>query len=200
MRAGIDSVAEAWAELVRRVTRGDAAALETLWRREHPQVYRLAFGLLVHDAEADDLTQDAMLHLVDHLDRWDPRRSWSAWRNTVVVNLCRDRMRRRATRRQAEEEAARRDAPAAWPHPEDEAHRAEVRELLARSLAALSDREREAFVLRDLQGCPTAEVAVALCVTESTVRSLLTLARRRLRRRLGDRVPSLAPAAEGRDD
>lgn len=195
MTTGIESVAGAWIELVRRVLQGDAAALDALWRREHPEVYRLCVGLLADAAEADDLAQDAMLHLVDHLARWDVQRSWRAWRNTVVVNLCRDRLRRLATRRAAEQEAARRDEPATWPHPEDEAHRAEVRDLLAAALGALSEREREAFVLRDLQGSPTADVAVALGVTESTVRSLLTLARRRLRQRLGDRVPSLLPAA-----
>ena len=46
----------------------------------------------------------------------------------------------------------------------------------------------EAFVLRDLDGLETPEVARALEITESSVRSLVTLARRRLRELLGARL------------
>lgn len=170
---------------------GDAAAIDAWYRAEHPQVWRLCLGVLADGAEADDLAQDAMLHLLDTLDRWDARRSWAAWRNTLVLNLCRDRLRRRATR--AAHEGAVRDqallVPRPLPAPDDAARAAEVREALTRALAALTPREREAFVLVDLQGAPAAEAAVAMDVAEGTVRSLLTLARRRLRTLLAAHVP-----------
>ena len=59
---------------------------------------------------------------------------------------------------------------------------------LALGLRALPEREREAFVLRDLEGLETAEVARLLAIGESSVRSLLTLASRRLRSLLGERL------------
>ena len=66
--------------------------------------------------------------------------------------------------------------------------------MVGEALEALSEREREAFVLRDLEGLSTQDTADAMGVGASTVRSLLTLARRRLRDRL---APTLAPDAGG---
>lgn len=176
---------------------GDATAIDAWYRAEHPQVWRLALGLMADAAEAEDLAQDAMLHLLDTLDRWDPRRAWTAWRNTVVLNLCRDRLRRRGTR--ATHEAAARDAgalaPAQLPTPDDAAAAAEVRAALLAALAHLPPREREAFVLVDLSGGAAADAAAAMDIAEGSVRSLLTLARRRLRTLLAAHVPQGAGGA-----
>ena len=57
----------------------------------------------------------------------------------------------------------------------------------------LSPREREVYVLRDLEGGDTKVVATALGITESSVRSILTLARRRLRHVIGSKLPGLVP-------
>ena len=181
-------------DLLAAVVRGDASALDVWYRSEHPVVHRLCFGFLADSWEADDAAQDAMLHLLDRLDAYQPHRPYPAWRNTVVLNLCRDRLRRAATRRAAEDRRPEGGLPRALPRPDDAAAANEVAELLRASLAALSPREREAFVLRDLQGGETAEVAAVLGVTESSVRSLLTLARRRLRRLLGPHLPEFAGA------
>ncbi|MCB9915258.1 MAG: sigma-70 family RNA polymerase sigma factor [Planctomycetes bacterium] len=166
---------------VAAVLASDPLALDRWYRAEHPAVWRLCLGLLGSEAEAEDAAQDAMLKLHDHLDRWDPRQPYGPWRNTVVLNLCRDRLRRREARARAEAAAAEArelTAPAAQGAALEQ-H--ELRAKLAAALRLLSEREREAFVLRELEGESTAAVARAMDVTESSVRSLLTLARRRLR-------------------
>lgn len=179
------------------VRRGEPDALDAWFRAEHPTVWRLCFGMLADGAEADDLAQEAMLHLNDHLHAWDERRPYATWRNAVVANLCRDRRRRRSARREAERAAAERGLPDRLPAPDDRARAGEVREALRLALTSLSEREREVFVLRELEGVPTRSAAETLGVTEGTVRSLLTLARRRLRRLLADRVPGLVGGVEG---
>jgi RNA polymerase sigma-70 factor (ECF subfamily) len=129
-----------------------------------------------------------MLHLLDRLEGYDPTRPYRAWRDTVVVHLCRDRARRRAARHRAEEAAgAERGAPM-LPDPQGEAMGVELREALTSALGALSPREREAFVLCELEGQAAATAAGALGIGESSVRSLLTLARRRLRNLLAPRL------------
>jgi RNA polymerase sigma-70 factor (ECF subfamily) len=174
--------------LLRAVREGDAQAVDAWYRAEHPRVFRLCFGVLADSAEAEDAAQDAMLHLLDHLDRWDPHRPYRAWRAAVVVHLCRDRQRRVATRLRHATRASAERLPPVLPDPSEEALRAEVRATLARALAHLPPREREAFVLRELEGASTEEAAEVLGVTESTVRSLVTLARRRLRNLLDERL------------
>ncbi len=167
---------------------GDGEAMARLFRLEHPVVWRLCLGLLAERSEADDAAQDAMLHLFDQLSRFDTRRSWATWRNTVVLNHCRDRLRRSSARARAERDAAASVLPATLPHPTAVAEQHELAALITASLRHLSPREREIFVLHDLQGERTSEVAAALAITESTVRVLLMTARRRLRELLAPRL------------
>ncbi len=179
------------------VIAGDADALDAWYRAEHPQVYRLCFGFLADATEAEDAAQDAMLHLHDSLPRFQPQRAYKPWRNTVVLNLCRDRLRRNRVRVLAESAEPGALLPSRLPRPDEQAEARELAALLQTALRALSPREREAFVLRDLQGCSTAETAESLGVAEASVRSLITLARRRLRQLLGPRLPALAGAPRG---
>lgn len=174
--------------LVRRVLDEVPEAIDAWFRREHPPVYRLCFGFLAHAADAEDAAQDAMLQLLDKLPSWDPTRSWTSWRNRVVVNLCRDRLRRASARTRAEDGARAQRPSATVLDPAARLRAAEAEELLREGLELLSPREREAFCLRDLEGGTTEEVAEAMGVGPTTVRSLLTLARRRLRARLAPRL------------
>ena len=175
-------------ELLRAVQAGAPEAVDAWFRAEHPEVYRLCFGFLAHAADAEDVAQESMLHLLERLADWDSARSYRAWRTTLVLNRCRDRLRRAQARRTAEESAAEARAESPLPDPGDALQHAEVEAVLALGLRALPPREREAFVLRDLEGLDTADVARTLAITESSVRSLVTLARRRLREVLGTRL------------
>jgi len=181
--------------LVRSVLAGNAEAVDRWFRGEHPQVYRLCLGFLADEAEAEDAAQDAMLQLLDRLAAWDRSRPWRGWRNAVVLNLCRDRLRRADARERAHQRAlSEREGSerGVLPDPGDVLERAEVQQVLRATLDALTPREREAFVLRDLEGHSTEEAAALLGIGESSVRSLLVLARRRLRSLLGERLPGLA--------
>lgn len=174
------------------VLAGDPVAIDRWYRAEHPAVWRLCLGFLGSAAEAEDVAQEAMLKLHDQLERWDPALPFRPWRNSLVLNLCRDRMRRHDARKRAEDRAAELTERGAVESPSARIEQQELRGLLQRALCALTEREREAFVLRELEGLATVEVASVMEVTESSVRSLLTLARRRLRELLGKQVPELA--------
>src|SRR6185503_2323893 len=90
------------AELLRAVVAGAPEAVDAWFRAEHPAVFRLCFGFLAHRADAEDVAQEAMLQLLDRLGSWDTTHSYRAWRTTLVLNRCRDRVRRRGVRREAE--------------------------------------------------------------------------------------------------
>jgi len=173
---------------------GDPEAMDAFCRRQHPLVYRLCLGFLACCAEAEDAAQDGMLRLLDQLGHWDRTRSFATWRNAVVLNLCRDRLRRARRRRAAE---TRRPETAPAVEAADAAlQRAETRLVLERALRVLPPREREALVLRELEGSDTADVALVMGVSPGTVRSLVTLARRRLRQLLHRELDPGAGAAE----
>ncbi|MEX1024566.1 MAG: RNA polymerase sigma factor [Planctomycetota bacterium] len=159
------------------------------YRAAWPVVHRLCAGLLASTVEADDVAQDAMLHIADQLDHWDTSRPYAPWRQRIVVNRCRDHLRAGRRRRVHEEAAGAIWHGASLPDPASLAASAEVGALVDRCLVRLPPREREVFVLVDLEGTPPVEVALLLGITSSTVRAALALARRRLRAAL---APHLA--------
>lgn len=185
-RSGETKVSDLERSLIDGVISGDARAIDVWFRREHPRVYRIAFGFLADASEAEDLAQEAMVRLHDRLAEAKAARTYRAWSATLVCNLCRDRLRRESTRKAFEGAAP--PLPERLPDPLRAAERKEVSEVLARALGGLAPREREAFVLVDLEGQSSAEAAEILGVGESSVRSLLALARRRLRELLGKRL------------
>src|SRR5262245_56693117 len=130
--------------LLRAVLAGAPEAVDAWFRSEHPEVYRLCFGFLAHAADAEDVAQESMLHLLEHLEDGEAARSYRAWRTTLVLNRCRDRMRRAAARRRAEEGAALGRPEEPLPDPSDAAQRAESEARLASGLLVLPPREREA--------------------------------------------------------
>jgi RNA polymerase sigma factor (sigma-70 family) len=180
----------AGAGLALRLRAGAPDALGAWYAEEHPQVFRLCLAFLGDPTEAEDFAQDAMLHLSDRIARWDPSRPYRPWRTRVVLNLARDRRRRHASSRSG---APLPDLPARLPAPEEIAEQRELQRLVGAALAQLPEREREAFALHDLAGHDTAEVAEAMEIGASTVRSLLTLARRRLRELLAPRLMAAEP-------
>ena len=184
-------------QLARAVLAGEPDALGRWFEHEQRAVWKLCFGFLADAHAADDAAADAMLRLHERLESWNPARPYRSWRTTVVLNLCRDRLRRKAARADAEDRAAEAGLPDRLPDPGAAASQAEIRDALGAALARLAQREREAFILVELEGTSARDAAEALGVGASTVRSLLTLARRRLRDILRARVPGLCPDSPG---
>ncbi|MEL6713976.1 MAG: sigma-70 family RNA polymerase sigma factor [Planctomycetota bacterium] len=167
-------------ELARGLRRGDDVVGDW-FARAWPLVHRLCRGFTASGIDADDVAQDAMVHLYDHIQKWDPERSYAAWQRAVVLNHCRNQ-RRAANRRRAHEDAAgvERVTKAQTTPPEALEH-SELGELVDRFLSMLPPREREAFVLCDLEGMRPVDAAEVMGVADSTVRAALTLGRRRMK-------------------
>jgi RNA polymerase sigma-70 factor, ECF subfamily len=160
--------------LVRGVQRGDAAALEELFRREWPRAYRAAY-LVVHDAAAaEDIAQEAFLAAVRAMDRFDRRRSFGPWMHRIVVNRAIDVTRARSLRREVDPAAAESaeappDAPSA-PLSQD----------VVSALRDLSPEHRAVVVLRYVFDYTPGEIAHALDMPRGTVNSRLRRALDRL--------------------
>ncbi len=181
--------------LARAVRGGDRDALGPWYEAEYPAVHRLCVGFLRRRSEADDVAQDAMLRILDKINHWDPSRHYTAWRTKVVLNVCRDQQRSANRRADHEEEVARRQteigADALLEQPSQSASSSELKDWLDRSLALLSPREREAFVLIDLEGFTSVQVAKQVDLSPSTVRASLAMARGKLRKFLAPYEPNL---------
>lgn len=177
------------AELLARLARGEPQAARELVARKLPRLLGLAQRLLGGRAEAEEVAQESFMRAWQQLGRWRPGEArFDTWLHEVALNLCRDRLRRRAVRR---EEALDEHAEAAaiadpGPTPEQQLDRAQRSAQVAAALDALPPRQREALVLHYHQALPQAEAAALMGISVDALESLLARARRGLRARLQD--------------
>lgn len=167
--------------LAQRAQEGDERAFEDLVRRYAAQARRIALSILGTPEDADDAAQEGFLAVWRHLDRYDPERAFRPWFLRIVVNAATDLYRRRRVRAAQPLRDSERGRAAG---PDRETDRALLRDRLRAALAGLTDRQRVAVTMFDLEGYSHAEIAAVLQVPEGTVRSLVFHGRRNLRRAL----------------
>ena len=183
--------------LAARAAAGDASAFETLVQRYQRRVFRLACRL-TSESDAPDVLQDTFLQVHRHLPAFRGESQFSTWLYRIATNA--GLMHRRArTRRPAE--SLDRYLPRFDGHgrhePTPDALRvaSHVDEMIDRRVLAaqahaaidrLPDLYREAFVLRDLEELPTAEVARVLEIEPAAVRQRVHRARLMIRGFLGE--------------
>jgi RNA polymerase sigma-70 factor (ECF subfamily) len=165
-------------ELWRRAQSGDLAAFARIMETCQHRVLRIALRLLNNPQDAQDAAQEVFLRLYKNLKRLDNLRSGEPWLYRVTINVCRDIGRSRAR------SVALDDIPEpmhAGSNSHDDAERAQQRRIVHRAIERLSEKERAALVLRDVEGLSTRDVAAILGSSEGTVRSQICSARLKLR-------------------
>lgn len=167
---------------------GDKAAAKALMMRLTPRVLGYATRLLNDRMEAEDVAQDAMLRLWKIAPEWRQGEARvTTWLYRVVTNLCTDRLRKkRGVALDAIAEPADGRASVA-----EDLIAAERAEALNAALARLPERQRQAVVLRHLEGATNPEIAQVLGISVEAVESLTARGKRTLKTALADRRKDL---------
>jgi RNA polymerase sigma-70 factor (ECF subfamily) len=189
-------------ELVRACLAGDESAFGVLVERWQRKIQGAILRLVDSRDEARDLAQEAFLKAYRNLAGFKQEARFSSWLYQIALNLCRDRMRRRRGRTLISlDEMA--DGGALMVQAGPDAHELlEVRDLsrrVERAVRSLPDEQREVIVLKEYQGLTFLEIAQALDVPVSTVKTRLYrglgLLRTRLEREgVGRQPPAVAAA------
>jgi RNA polymerase sigma-70 factor (ECF subfamily) len=181
-------------ELAIRARSGDPVAFETLVLRKTPAVVSVARRILGDAEEARDVAQLVFLRVWDSLARYDEKYSFNTWLYRIATNLAIDFLRANRSREKAHgatlhlvrhrEAAIEAEATLAL-------EEAQVAELFEQVSSSLSEKQKAAFVLRELENMESREVAQVLGCRESTVRNHLFNARKTLQKRLRKDFPAL---------
>jgi len=177
---------------------GDEDAYAELVRRHSGGLHRAVARILADDAEAWDVVQMAFLKAWQKLDRYDPKYSFSTWLYRIGTNLAIDLLRSRSSREKAHKAGAAHRLRVVG-SGEGAGVRADIGEadkVLRQLVRVLTPQQRSAFVLREMEGLETAEVAEVLGCSATTVRNHIFQARKALRRELRERFPEYLPASE----
>lgn len=167
------------ADLLACYAQGDRAAARILTQRLTPVVFAHAFRLLGDQAEAEDVTQEAMMRLWRIAPDWDAERAKvTTWLYRVTANLCTDRLRKRGRVEPGLDHVPERPdpAPGAEAQLQDKARMSALRA----ALADLPERQRLAVVLRHVEGFSNPEIAERLEVSVEAVESLISRGKRAL--------------------
>lgn len=169
---------------------GDGAAARVLTLRHTPRVLAQAWRLLGDRAEAEDVAQEAMLRMWKMAPDWraDEARL-STWLYRVTANLCTDRLRRQKFQGPALDEVA--EPPDPSPGAEQRLQNDARHRVLRNALATLPERQRQAVVLRHLEGLDNPGIAEIMDITPRAVESLTARGKRALGALLRDRKKDL---------
>lgn len=184
------------ADLVTRAKDGDLAAFEELTTRHEQQIYSVAYRILQNQHDAEDVTQQTFLSVIENLPKFRGDSSFATWLYRIATFAALKIIRKRKGLPTVSLEAVTepREDYDSIPHPEYIAdwkqspeqlvEHNETRELLDGALSRLDEKHRVVFLLRDVEGFSVAETAAALELSESNVKMRLLRARLQLREEL----------------
>ena len=190
-------------ELARLCAARDATAIRYVITSNNQRLFRTAWSILKHRAEAEEAVQAAYLSAFAKMGTFEGRSSLSTWLTRIVVNeaLGRRRSEKRRRRNLEEEGIAVLDAyretfmrGSETESPDAAIAREQIRKLLEQAVGQLPDTFRTVFVLREIEGLSSEETAEALGVPPATVKTRLFRARRRLQEML---APEMGTALSG---
>ena len=173
--------------VIERAKAGDASAFEHIMNCYQRRVVAIAWRILGDREDARDAAQESFLKAFRYLKSYDPKRDFSGWLYQITVNACRDIAKKKGAAGrflsiEGEQEAGNFAELASRDDVEAEAIVAQQWALVAEAMKSLTRKEREAIVLRDLEGMPTEEVARTLGSSQTTVRSQISSARQKIKR------------------
>lgn len=169
---------------------GDPGAARALTERLLPRALSHAARVLGDRAEAEDVAQEAMMRL------WRAARDWrqdggaepATWLYRVVANLCVDWLRRRGRTEPLDDPDLAADGAPGVVSRMQEADRMTA---LDAALASLPERQRQAVVLRHIEGLSNPEIAAILDIGVEAVESLTARGKRALGAALAGRKEAL---------
>ncbi|MCA9958526.1 MAG: sigma-70 family RNA polymerase sigma factor [Anaerolineales bacterium] len=171
-------------QVFQRAENGDSQAQAELFRQHYPVTYRLAYSLLHHHEDAEEVAQDALAYALTNLAQYNPLRgAFTTWLYTITVSRCRNKRRRRQL---AEVPLfgwlmGETKAPGAPDNPQEALlEQAETRAALHAAIRQLPQKQQEAIILRYFHELNYAEIGAIVGCSAQTAQSRVWLGQKRL--------------------
>ena len=184
-------------ELIAEIQAGEDRALDEIVRRKSEPLVSVALRILGDREEAKDVVQLAFLRIWEHRDKYNPKWSPNTWFYRIATNLAIDHLRSRQSRNKYVEpyrlhltQVGRSQTPS---RGLADLQQTEIAGIFQELSTDLSEKQRAAFLLREVEGLSSNEVAEVLGCKESTIRNHVFNARRVLQESLRKLYPEYAP-------
>jgi RNA polymerase sigma-70 factor (ECF subfamily) len=175
-------------QLVLSCQRGETAAFELLVERYQKKMLNVAYRMIGDYDEACEVVQDAFLSAYRSIKKFRGEARFSTWLYSIVLNLCKNRMKQIRTRgsrevysidapAETEEGRLRMDPPDPGPSIPEQMEKKEVDARVQGCILGLDSEYREVLVLRDIHGFSYDEIRDILKIPDGTLKSRLFRAR-----------------------
>jgi len=172
-------------DLIRRCLTGDSNACADLYRRWCGSVYRLAYGIVRQEQDAEEVTQDVFVYALSRLGSFDPVKSaFRTWLYTITISRSRNKLRRKWLPTVEIDEWSESETSNETRPPEELSELRVERERVWVALGKLSPKLREAVVLRYFENLTYPEIGQILNCPMKTIQSRVRLAHKELRKLL----------------
>ncbi|MDA8234842.1 MAG: RNA polymerase sigma factor [Clostridia bacterium] len=169
----------------------NSATFEDLIAQNEAKIVNLIYGMVGNLHTAQDLAQEAFLKAFKAYDTFEGKAKFSTWLYRIAVNITLDYQRKESHKKEAlctEGDPGDQQAPTTTSDPDHKCQKNAVKEILFQQIAQLPEQQREVFVLREINGCSTKEVAEILSCSVELVKWRLHKARSELRKKLQGEV------------
>lgn len=164
---------------------GEQTAATAIYDHFRASVFRLAYGMLGNQGDAEDVMQETLKHALVNIGRYDPQRAqFKTWLHTIAVSRVRDKQRRGVTQRNLFNRLWQREQPRTNPSSERIVTQKQTHDSLLAAVQKLPQKQREVVVLRYWGGHTFPEIGRIVGKSEGTVKSRLRLAHQQLRRQV----------------
>ena len=184
--------------------KGEVRAFEVLLSRHRKPVFNFILRFVGDKETSEDLLQEAFMRVIKGAEAYKRQAKFTTWLYTIARNLCVDQTRRRKHRKHAsldapmdtsEESGTLMDViPGNEMASDRKSVNKQLHEQMQRAIGALSDEQREVFLMREFLDMPFKQIADVVGVPENTVKSRMRYALEKLRLEL-DEYKDLAKAA-----
>jgi RNA polymerase sigma-70 factor (ECF subfamily) len=178
-------------KLVAEIKGGNKLAFTELVNRYRGQVAALAYKMVNDYDEAADISQIVFVKMSKNLWRYDDNKKFYTWLYRITVNAAIDYIRKHKRHRHEPLENFRETMENLEADPESYFRRQQISGFISQATKSLNDKQRSAFILRDVEGCKIDDVANIMNMPEATVRWYLHRARTKVRKELMRNCPQL---------
>lgn len=177
-----------WLNLAQR---GDTDAFAKLVDAYHVAVYNLCYRMLGDHYEAEDASQETFIRAYKYMKTYDNKRAFSTWILSIAAHYCIDQMRKKRLNITHFEDNPYQELPDPGPNPEVSLAESEQQKRIRTLLNALSETDRAAVIMFYWYEFSYEEIANALNLSISAVKSRLHRARTKLAQTWMDKKQSI---------
>jgi len=174
-------------DIVARAQKGDHDAFEQIVTAFEKKVYNMALRYTNDPEDALDISQEVFLRVYRFLPNYKGNSTLSTWIYRITMNVCHDTAGKKSNLNELSLDAGDDDEKPITEisdvrfDPEKEFERKQTKELIARGIALLDSEQRDAIIMRDINGMSYDEIADVLGLSQGTVKSRIFRAREKLK-------------------